>query len=216
MREWRWEGANGTAALERDATKLSMCARQAAGLELGSGRTRLEARDEAAALAALAATLPAMDGEALRRLRECLAQGAPLNHVRAGVYAAGVLAWHRHFPPAHFLWLETEAMRAAPPQQLLRLIASFLQLPTHHLATLPRPLLAACEDSRANHAHAGRQLDDRAAVHTHARLPPLLAAQLDAAFRPLNALLRRLLPEAEQLRGAAWLEEPSQQYHQNV
>ena len=214
MREWRWEGANGTAALERDATKLSMCARQAAGLELGSGRARFEAaRDEAAALAA---TLPAMDGEALRRLRECLAQGAPLNHVRAGVYAAGVLAWHRHFPPAHFLWLETEAMRAAPPQQLLRLVASFLQLPTHHLATLPRPLLAACENSRANHAHAGRQLDDRAAVHTHARLPPLLAAQLDAAFRPLNALLRRLLPEAEQLRGAAWLEEPSQQYHQNV
>ena len=212
MREWRWEGANGTAALERDATKLSMCARQAAGLELGSGRARFEARDEAAAPAALAATLPAMDGEALRRLRECLAQGAPLNHVRAGVYAAGVLAWHRHFPPAHFLWLETEAMRAAPPQQLLRLIASFLQLPTHHLATLPRPLLAACEDSRANHAHAGRQLDERAAVHTHARLPPLLAARLDAAFRPLNALLRRLLlPDAEQLRGAAWLE-PSGQY----
>ena len=43
-------------------------------------------------------------------------QGAPLNHVRAGVYAAGVLAWHRHFAPAHFLWLETEAMRAARAQ----------------------------------------------------------------------------------------------------
>ena len=211
MREWRWEGANGTEALERDATKLSMCAQQAVGLGLGSARATHEPRDEAAVLAALAALLPAMDGEALRRLRECLAQGAPLNHVRAGVYAAGVLAWHRHFPPAHFLWLETEAMRGAPPQQLLRLLASFLRLPTHHLATLPRPLLAACEDSRANHAHAGRQLDDRAAVHTHARLPPLLAARLDAAFRPLNALLRRLLlPDAEQLRGAAWLEPSGQ------
>ena len=163
-------------------------------------------------LAALAAALPAMEGGALLRLRECLAQGAPLNHVRAGVYAAGVLAWHRHFAPAHFLWLETEAMRAAPPQQLLRILASFLRLPTHHLATLPRPLLAACEDSRARHAHAAPPLprDDRAAVHTHARLPPQLAARLDAAFRPLNALLRRLLPEAEQLRGAAWLQPSGQ------
>ena len=38
MREWRWEGANGTEALERDAAKLGVCARHALGSRRGSGR----------------------------------------------------------------------------------------------------------------------------------------------------------------------------------
>ena len=199
MREWGWEAANRSAALARDAAALRVCA--AAAVETEAGETSA-AGPEAAALAALAAALPTLSDAALRRLRGCLARGAPLNHVRAGAYAAGAVAWRHHFAPSQFMWLETEAMRAASPPQLLRLLAAFLRLPTHHLAALPRPLRAACENPRAT-------ADDRAAVHSYPRLPPLLAARLSAAFRPLNALLARLLPDAEQLRGAAWLHQAS-------
>ena len=76
-------------------------------------------------LAALAAALPAMEGGALLRLRECLAQGAPLNHVRAGVYAAGVRASATRVPGVkeHCLFLK----ELADAQALRRAVASALE-----------------------------------------------------------------------------------------
>ena len=44
------------------------------------------------------------------------------------------------------------------------------------------------------------------ATHTHRALPPVLTAELGAAFTPFNGLLRALLQDvAPTLRGVRWM-----------
>ena len=119
---------------------------------------------------------------------------------------------------SQFLWLETEAMRAMGAEQLLTTFGRFAGLPTEHLARLPADVRGSCEaPRRGRDAGVGRRLlqqqppgrvvDGRMAVHVQRALPADTTAQLQAAFRPFNELLRTLLADlAPTLRGVHWLQ----------
>ena len=106
------------------------------------------------------------DDARLATYRQCLAKGNPLNHVRAGVYAAAAVAWLRAFAPPQFLWIETEEMRAMDGATLLTRVGRHAGLPTAHLAALPSAVRGACERWRFFDP-----ADGRARTHDHA-LPP--------------------------------------------
>ena len=205
MREWKWDkSANLSDALLSDLARLRGCSEQiapssraAVALDGASGMEGATSPFQRAA-----SELPRLSDQPLRRFRDCLAVGHPLNHVRSSVYAAAVLSWlSAGFSPAQFLWMETEAMRALPATELLRTIASFAGLPTQHLATnLPADIRRACESG------VGGGFDTRMQVHTHRALPMPVARALQDAFRPFNELLRTLLGDlAPSLRHARWL-----------
>ena len=222
MREWKWDKSpNVSSALLKDLERFGHCCAAitppsnaldldgAKGFE-GAGSHWRRAASE----------LPRLSDRPLRRFRECLARGQPLNHVRGSVYAAAVLGWlSAGFSASQFLWLETEGMREMGPVQLLTTFAAFAGLPTQHLSRLPDDVRAACESRRgggatARGAPAAREvgrapLDDRMAVHPQRALPTGVASQLREAVAPFNELLRTLLNDldaAGTLRTVRWLQ----------
>lgn len=228
MREWKWDRAGNTStSLLGDLAQLRRCCESLAP----EPRTSGPALDGASGLEVpespwerAAGALARASDAPLRRFRRCLARSAPLNHVRASVYAAGVLGWlSAGFAPSSFLWLETEAMRAMRSDELLRTIAGFARLPIQHLPRLPPDVRAAC-DGRAvadaavtaaaqSAAAVGRRgrltaapFDGRMKSHVHRALPVAVARPLHDAFLPFNGLLRTLLADvAPTLRGVKWL-----------
>ena len=96
MHEWKWEkAANISHALLSDLFRLGRCcdsiapaSKAAVALDGSSG---LETTGSPWRRAA--AELPRASDRSLRRFRDCLARTHPLNHVRASIYAAGVLGW---------------------------------------------------------------------------------------------------------------------------
>ena len=218
MREWRWDkSANISASLLGDLERLRACIapiapkRDASPLDL-DGAKGFEGATQSAWVRA-AGELPRLADRPLSRFRACLARGHPLNHVRASIYAAGVLGWMSSgFALSQFLWLETESVRSMGATNLLSAFGAFAGLPTGHLASLPVDVRAACESGASRRTAApGRRLaaaDDRMTVHEHRALPPPAAAQLRAAFAPFNELLKTLLADVEgaaTLRTVRWL-----------
>ena len=159
MREWKWDrSANTSAALLYDLSALRQCCDRAAPADRAAvamdGASGMEVASSPWQRAA--SELLRMSDTTLGRFRACLARHHPLNHVRASVYAAGVLGWmSAGFSPRRFLWLETEAMRAMSAEALLTAIASFADLPTAHLSRLPPRVRGACE---ARQVGGGRQV----------------------------------------------------------
>lgn len=215
MQEWRWDKhANISSSLLIDLTRLGSCAEGLAPASRAGGRLAL---DGSSGLEAhrnpwrrAADELAKASDRSLRRFRECLARGAPLNHVRGSVYAAGVLGWlSAGFAPSSFLFLETERMRRMGAYELLLTIARFASLPTEHLRTLPADIRAACENAATG--SSGRILaaatpDSRRQTHAYRALPPAVALPLQEAFKPFNELLSTLVADiAPTLRGVRWM-----------
>ena len=234
MREWHWDhSTNISTALLDDLARLRQCCAPlvppdsssppeldgAKGFEAGSRSTWQRA----------ASALAHLSDARLRRFRHCLARRNPLNHVRASVYAAGVLGWlSAGFAASQFLWLETEAMRSLPAAALLETIARFAGLPTEQLRALPADIQTACESRRVLSGQSSRaggkgttslfgrrrrqqrrrllEMDSRMAAHDHRSLPAAVAQPLQEALRPFNELLRTLLNDmAPTLRGVTWM-----------
>mmetsp|Transcript_28590 Transcript_28590/g.47400 ORF Transcript_28590/g.47400 Transcript_28590/m.47400 type:complete len:249 (+) Transcript_28590:3-749(+) len=194
MRQWRWERRNQTGAIRTDVEALNQC-----------GQVMFAPSDSSRHVS-VSEILPKISYTGLQRYRTCLANGAPLNHVRAGVYAASALAWLRAFEASQFLWLETEKIRGQRSEQLLATLARFAGLPLEHLGSLPSHMRAACE-RRSSEAKAG-SVDARMLVHGSAQLDELAkhdAALLNRTFLPFNMLLATLLVHARELKGVAWL-----------
>lgn len=213
MREWKWDkSANLSEALMRDLGRLERCCEAIAP----TSRAPL-ANDGASGLEAAASLWERASNELVRlsdsrllRFRQCLAKEAPLNHVRASIYAAGVLGWlGAGFGAAQFLWLETEAMRSMDATTLLTTIARFTGMPTEHLNALPPHVRKACAHPSAVQPEGRRLLfarDGRMQTHARQALPPAVSARLAAAFNPFNALMRTLLSDAApELRSVPWL-----------
>ena len=196
MTAWGWEkakrGGSNESAVARDVRALRACS-VAAGVG-GGGAPSVAG---ATLAAATAAALQTFDDARLATYRQCLAKGNPLNHVRAGVYAAAAVAWLRAFAPPQFLWIETEEMRAMDGATLLTHVGRHAGLPTAHLAALPSAVRGACERWRFFDP-----ADGRARTHDHA-LPPAEAALLREVYAPFNALLGRVL--GGQLGHIGWL-----------
>ena len=221
MREWNWDkSSNLSAALQADLANLGRCCGLLTpGGTTGGTRPILDGFSGMEAAASpwrrAAGALAKASDRLLRRFRVCLAHKAPINHVRASIYAAGVVAWFSAgFAPSQFLWLETERMRHQTAVELLRTVGSFAALPTSHLPTLPADVRGACE--RVGDGGGGRKLgevgkaappvDSRKQTHAKERLPRALVATVRRAFRPFNELLATLLRDvAPQLHGVAWL-----------
>lgn len=212
MREWRWDKAsNVSEALLRDLANFDRCCEAVSPSSRASlaldGTSGMEA---AASLWERAASqlLRLSDGQ-LGRFRQCLAREAPLNHVRASIYAAGVLGWlSAGFVPSQFLWLDTETMRSMDAVTLLTTVGRFAGLPIDHLERrLPKHVRAACEHPRAVHGIGeGRRLDDRMKTHGQRALPAAVATQLQRAFKPFNGVLRTLLSDlSPEIRSMQWL-----------
>jgi hypothetical protein len=205
MREWKWEKASNLSdALLADLDALGRCCRAVsptsrAGLS-HDGESGMEAAGSVWIRAA--AELARLSDRGLRRFRTCLAAKAPLNHVRASVYAAGALGWFSEgFTPSQFLWLDTDTVRAMRAAELLRAIGTFAGLPTDHLDRLPLGIRTACESVRGERSSS----DSRMHSHTYKALPPPIAMALQNAFRPFNELLRTLLAGSASLRSIRWL-----------
>ena len=137
MREWRWDKAsNVSEALLRDLANFDRCCEAVSPSSRASlaldGTSGMEA---AASLWERAASqlLRLSDGQLGRFPMPC-AREAPLNHVRASIYAAGVLGWlSAGFVPSQFLWLDTETMRSMDAVTLLTTVGRFAGLPIDHL-----------------------------------------------------------------------------------
>ena len=221
MHEWGWEkAANVSTALLYDLERLRQCGEGIAPSPRsngGGGAAALSELDGAKGFEAAthspwaraASALARLSDASLTRFRRCLAHKNPLNHVRASLYAAGVLGWlSAGFSASSFLWLETEAVRRLPADRLLTTFAEFTGLPTTHLPKLPHDIRMACERGGGGAASAGRRLsgDDRMAVHAQRALPPIVSRELHAAFKPFNELLRSLLNDvAPTLRDVTWM-----------
>ena len=220
MREWKWDrAANLSDSMHSDLDRLRRCceviapaSRAYAALDGTSGMEASSSPFQRAA-----SELPRLSDRSLRRFRDCLAQGHPLNHVRGSVYAAAVLGWlSAGFGSSQFLWLETDAMRMMPALTLLRKIAVFSGLPSEHLSNLPIDIRRACEArswggrvaASENAGRRGADVDGRMQVHAHRALATTLATVLQDAYRPFNALLRTLLADVADpsVLKASWMQ----------
>ncbi|KAL1520855.1 hypothetical protein AB1Y20_022416 [Prymnesium parvum] len=218
MSEWKWEkAANLSAALEADLARLNHCIRQR-GFHSSPAAVAAQLWSLHRNRSSTASGADGREGRGdarLTQLRHCLARGAPLNHVRSGLYAVGAVAWLQTFAPDRFLWLETDSLRAASAVALLRLIAEFAQLPTYQLNDLPARIHAACERRRgalglgesSSSSSTGAKLleDTRMAEHVLPALPASTFSALQQVFKPFNFLMGRLLDGTQHLQHVEWL-----------
>ena len=206
MLEWKWEKeVNASVALARDLAALRRCGIRSFGADTSVAIvTRLGQE--------LSDQLSVTHSVAFGVYRRCLARNSPLNHVRAGVYAAGAVAWLRVFPASRFLWLDTDDTKSLGAAALLRRLSSFAQLPSAHLAHLPPAVRAACERrSHASGTGSHPAEDTRMVEHQQLHLPPTLSQEITAAYVPFNRLLGQMLEEVPHLRNVSWLHPKSSQ-----